>query len=778
MHTLRTLLSCGFSLAIATAQVNVLTRDYDSGRSGANLAETQLTVANVVPGNFGLVGTFPVDGEIFAQPLYVSGVTIPGQGQHNVLYASTEHNTIYAYDADSAANPNLLWYVNLGPSVPSVWLPSDPDSGPFIDVYPEVGILSTPVIDLQAGVIYVVADTLTASGTLFQLHALDLATGQERMNGPVDISASVAGTGYGSTAAGVLPFDPDQHIQRPALLLANGAVYVGFGSHADYGIWHGWLMSYNAADLSQQLAVYQTTPNGYGGAIWQSGRGLAADNAGNIYFITGNGDFDGSHDFGESMLRLSGNGLALKDWYTPANWQSLAENDVDLSAGPAIVPGTSLLVAGDKTGSVYVVNGSSMGHLDTGNAAQVTQAAGGFIFSFALWGRSDATYIYLIDADGSLKAFRIAGGSISANPVSISNPTVGTARLGMAISANGSAEGTGILWVTTGEYLNSDVPTTLHAFDASNLANEIWNSGMNQADNMNGFAKFDTPTIANGNVYAASEGAVMVYGILPAITTGSPAPVISGVENAASFDQTAISPGEVITIFGTNLGPANPAVTELNVDGTVAMNLADTQVLVNGIPAPLLYAGQGQVNAVVPFEISTTTAQVQVVYLDQASQSFPIAVQTVTPALFSADGSGHGQALAIHLDGTLNSSSEPSAGQCRDGTLRDRRRPDLAAIGHRRGCRRQPTASASIARHRPDWRSDGPGALRRERAGNDRWRNADQRGGSRGSRIQPGGFGGFEDWRSSEPRWVDRSVEVSAQSTTIGNISSAGASIS
>ena len=347
MLFIRTFLSFSLYVLLASGQVNVLTSDYDTGRTGANLAETQLTVANVIPGNFGLLGVFPVDGQIFAQPLYVSGLNIPGQGQHNVLFAATEHNTIYAYDADSTASPSLLWNLNLGPAVPSASLPSDSNTGPFIDVNPEIGILSTPAIDLEAGVMYVVADTLTTTGTLFQLHALDLATGQERMNGPVNITATVAGGGSES-AGNSISFDPAQHIQRPGLLLANGAVYVAFGSHADYGAWHGWLMSYDASDLTNQLGVFQTTPGGNGGAIWQSGRGLAADDAGNVYCITGNGDYDGIQNFSESFLKVSGGALSLADWYTPANWQSLTDSDVDLSAGPAIVPGSHQLIGADK----------------------------------------------------------------------------------------------------------------------------------------------------------------------------------------------------------------------------------------------------------------------------------------------------------------------------------------------------------------------------------------------------------------------------------------------
>jgi uncharacterized protein (TIGR03437 family) len=645
----------GFSV-ISWAQVNVLTSDYCAGRTGANLAEAQLTVANVSPGQFGLIGIFPVDGEIFGQPLYVNGVAVPGQGQRNLLLVTTEHNTVYAYDADSAASPVLFWSMNLGQAVPSSTVSTNAASGPFIDVNPEIGILSTPAVDPLASVVYVVAETLTMGGPVFQLHALDLATGQEEKNGPVSITAAVPDTQTG----GQVSFDPTEHIQRPGLLLANGAVYVAFGSHADFGEWHGWLMSYDASDLTHPLGAFQTTPGGNGGAIWQSGRGLAADDAGNIYFVTGNGDYDGAQNFSESFLKVSGSDLSLQDWYTPANWQFLTNNDLDLSAGPALIPGTHLLFGGDKSGNIYLVNADSMGHLDTGGAAQVTQAVGGWVFSFAMWSRAQGTYVYLIDTDLTLKEFLVANGVFNPNPVSVSSPTVGTSRVGMALSANGGQDGTGILWVTTGNYFDPTVPAVLHAYDASNLTNELWNSSMSPADALGSFAKFASPTVANGVVYAASLGSVMVYGSSSASISSQTKPVISAVENSASYDVSAVSPGELVTIFGTNLGPVEPVGPELDDEGNFATTLAGVQVLVNGTPAPLLFAGQNQVNAVIPFGISSATAQVQITAGGQTSQTLPVAVQPSAPALFAADDSGSGQVLATNQDGTSNSADNPA----------------------------------------------------------------------------------------------------------------------
>jgi uncharacterized protein (TIGR03437 family) len=644
--------------AFSFAQVNVLTANYGPDRTNANLQEIQLTPSNVAPGSFGALGVFPADGEIFSQPLYVSGVAIPGQGTHNVLFVTTQHNSVYAYDADRVAPPVLLWHVSLGASVPASTLTSS--TGAYTDVTPEIGILSTGVADPQGGVLYVVAETLQKDGPVFQLHALDLGSGQERMNGPVVISATVPGIGAGSNVDGTLTFDPTQHIQRPGLLLMNGAVSVAFGSHGDGGVWHGWLMKYNAADLAKQLGVFQVTPAGQGGAIWQSGRGLAADDAGNIYFITGNGDYDGKQNFGESFVKLSGSSLAVSDWYTPANWQMLTDNDYDLSAGPAFLPGTHTLIGGDKSGNLYVVNGDSMGHLDTGSSAQVFQAVGGFIFNFAVWGRPDAAYIYVRDGDGSLNCYRVVGGSFDPTPLSVSSSLGGSSRIGMAISANGGLDGTGILWATSGAYHDSSTPGILHAFDATNLASELWNSGMAPQDDLGGFVKFVSPTVVNGKVYAASSRSVVVYGLLAGAQGGQPPPVVAAALNAASYSQDAVSPGELITIFGSNLGPPNGASLQLDSDGNVLTILSDTQVQFDGIPAAMIYAGANQVSAVVPFGISSDTSQVVVLYQDQSSAAFPVTVAPATPGLFSVDSSGSGQALAINQDGTINSSDNPA----------------------------------------------------------------------------------------------------------------------
>jgi uncharacterized protein (TIGR03437 family) len=651
-----------FLAASGYAQVNELTAGYGNDRTNANLKETALTPATVTLGNFGKLGTLPVDGQVYAHPLYVSGLALSGQGTHNIVFILTMHNSVYAYDADALSPPDLLWHVNLGPSVPS-----DSFQTGYPDIAPEAGILSTGTIDLQRQVLYVVSATLTSGGAegdsiVYQLHALDLANGAEDLNGPVVIQATVPGTGDGSTLFGSLAFDPQMHLQRPGLLLANGAVYVAFGSHADDPPWHGWLMSYNASDLSQQLSAQAITPNSYGGSIWQAGGGLAADDNGNIYLLTGNGFFDGNTEFSNSFLKFTGAGATLAAWFAPPNWQMLADNDYDLVAGPAIIPGTHLLVGGDKYGELYLVDGDSLGTDPTGadGSAQIIQGTQyGGIFTLALWNRTDGTYIYLQEQDFGLRCYEVSGGSLNPAPVWVTAPTGQDVPFdGLAISANGGQPGTGILWETTVDSSHA----TLHAFDASNLANELWNSNLSGGpDALDSFAKFAVPTVVNGKVYVPTwSNVVDVYGLTSDPPPSNPSPVVAAVMNGASYGTATVSPGEVVTIFGTNLGPADPAGMQLDGAGFSTMLLAGTQVLFDGAPVPVAYSSAGQVSAVAPFGLQAATTQIQVEYQGQISQPFSAPVSPAVPGVFSLNGSGTGQALAFNEDGSLNSPRNPA----------------------------------------------------------------------------------------------------------------------
>ena len=630
-----------------SAQVSVLTANGSNDRTSANLQETQLTPSSVTPGRFGKLGTFSVDGQVFSQALYVSGLVRPDGSTKNVLYVTTMHNSVYAFDADSAASPTVLWQESLGFSVPAMQV-----YGGYGDIAVEIGILSTGVIDAASGVLYVVAETLQGSAPVFYLHALDLVSGAERMNGPVAITG----------ASGTVQFDPQQHIQRPGLLLANGAIYIGFGSHGDQSPWHGWLMSYDASDLRRQFGAFNTTPRGDGAAIWQSGRGPAADDQGNVFVITGNGDFDSLQNFGQSFVKLSGVAPAVAASYTPADWQSMDDDDVDLSAGPALVTGTNTIIGADKDGTLYVLNRDTLQPYSTASGAGYP-VSGGMIFNLAVWSRANGAYIYVQGEGEGLKCFQLTGTSFSATPISTSAATVQYGRIGMTISANGSQDGTGILWETTGNYNDDTQPGVLDAFDASNLANELWNSQMYaDRDGLGAVAKFLNPTVANGNVYVPTfSSTVAVYGMLPPADISLP-PAITTTANAASFAQNVISPGALVSVFGSNLGSANPGGTQLDANGIVTTSLADTVVLFDGVPGPLMYTSATQVNAIAPFELAGgASTQVQVVYRGQASAPYTIAVAESSPGIFSLDGSGGGQGLIFNQDGTINSPGNPAA---------------------------------------------------------------------------------------------------------------------
>jgi uncharacterized protein (TIGR03437 family) len=484
------------------------------------------------------------------------------------------------------------------------------------------------------------------------------------MNGPVAITAVVPGTGTGALANGTVRFDPWQHLQRPGLLLANDAVYVAFGSHGDQSPWHGWLMSYDASNLTRQIGVFVSTPSGDGGAVWQSGRGPAADDRGNVYITTGNGDYDGSQNFGQSFLKLTGAAPARAGSFTPSDWKSMSDNDADLSGGPALIPGTHTVIGADKNGNLYVLNGDAMeqGGSEISNSAQyIFDLSRGSIFNVAVWSRPGSPYIYLQGTREPVQCYQLVA-NINPSPVSATSDSTAYARIGMTISANGARDDTGILWVTTGNYNDASALGALHAFDASNLAIELWNSDMNPArDRMGSVAKFVGPTVANGKVYVPTfSNFVVVYGLLPVLESEDAQPVITAVENAAGYSQDAVSPGEVVAIFGSNLGPEIPAGMQFDAFGLVSTKLADAVALFDGIPGPMAYASANQVNAITPFGLSSQSAQVQVGYQGRLSDPFRVPVVPSAPGVFSADGSGSGQGLIMNQDGTLNSAGNPA----------------------------------------------------------------------------------------------------------------------
>ena len=443
-------------LGAASAQVDVLTANYDNNRTNANLNEGILNTIDVNPTQFGHLYSFRVDGQVYAQPLYLHAFSMPGKGTLNVLYVATMHNSVYAFDADAANGTAPLWQVNLGASVNPLTI-VDSAGDVYSDIQHEIGILSTPVIDRAGNTIYVVSEILQGGTPAFYLHALDLTTGSEKLNGPVEIQATVTGNGWGGTTDpnnGQLPFYPAEHIQRPGLLLANGAVYVGFGSHGDFVPWHGWIMAYNASDIPQQTAVFCTTPSGSGVALWQGGRGLAADPNGEVYVATGNGSYDGATNWGESVLHLTPK-LEVADWFTPAQYPDWTDDDADFgSSGPILVPGTNLLIAGGKAGLVALMDRTNMGHELAGNtqALETFQAvpAGTFaIYNAALWNRPDGPLLYIWGYQDILRGFQMQNGVFNTSPVTFNSFIQQTyAFAGMSVSSNGFTSGSGVLWVT------------------------------------------------------------------------------------------------------------------------------------------------------------------------------------------------------------------------------------------------------------------------------------------------------------------------------------------
>jgi uncharacterized protein (TIGR03437 family) len=650
------------SAGAVRAQVDVLTANYDNNRTNANLNEGILNTNNVNPNQFGKLYAYPVDGQVYAQPLYVHALNMPGRGTLNVLYVATMYNSVYAFDADAASGTAPLWQVNLGSTVDPASF-NVPGAALYADILHEIGILSTPVIDRAGNTIYVVDETLAGGSATFFLHALDLATGSEKLNGPVQIQATVAGSGWigtGDAVSGQLPLLAAGHIQRPGLLLANGSIYAGFGSHGDYPPWHGWIVAYNAADLPQQTAVFNTTPSTAGSAIWQGGRGLAADPDGSVYCSTGNGNYDGVMSWGETVLRLTPT-LSVADWFTPAEYAAWTDDDLDFgSNGPILVPGTNFLIAGGKAGLVALIDRTNMGGqpLDT-DALQVFQAVPNSqfaIFNTALWNRPDGPVLYIWGDDDVSREFQMQNGTFNPSPLA-ANSSVQNALpfSGMTVSSNAFVPGSGIFWATTVSNGNLPAPGALHAFDAMNVGQELWNSDMQGSrDTLGSFTKFANPTVANAKVYVPTDSnQVTVYGLLPV-------PGITAVVSAASFTSSAIAPGELITIFGNSIGPSVPLGLVLESPGKVATSVGGLTVGFDGNLAPLLYAAAGQINAVVPFVVAgQSTTLMRVSAHGGATFTATLPVSTAAPAMFVISASGQGAILNGDL--SVNSPAHPAA---------------------------------------------------------------------------------------------------------------------
>ena len=643
--------------SVFAQQQDVTTGSYDNYRTNADLNETILTPSKVSSSTFGKLFSLSVDGQIYAQPLYRQNIAIAGQGTHNVVFVATMHNSVYAFDADTPGVP--LWSVNLGPSVPTSNYTSD--TGAYTDISPENGILGTPVIDPSTGAMYLVAATFENNSYVYRLHALDGGSGSELFGAPVTITLQGPGVGDNSVG-GTVTLDASQHIQRPALLLSNGSVYVSFGSHGDSAPYHGWIVAYSAQNVQNQLAVLNTTPNGSEGAIWQSGRGPAVDAAGNIYAVSSNGDSDFTSNFSQSVLKLDPNTLAINDWFAPFNFQSLSDGDEDLgTSGPMLIPNTNYLVTGGKAGIMYLVDQTNLGHVGTSDS-QILQSVniGGFgIFNMALWNRSDGPIVYTHLANAPITAWKMTGGQFGTSPSAQSVNGFIVPFQGMTLSANGTQPGSGVLWVLGANEWPLPGAGQLHAYNADTL-DEIWNSTMNDGDATGGFVKFANPTVANGKVYVPTmDYQLLVFGLNYNTVTS---PLVTGIVNAASYSNGAVAPGEMVAIYGQNLGPQNIAVATFdNSSGNTNTQLAGTQVTFNGIPAPLVYTSSGAAAAIVPYEIDGAgQASVVVSFNGQVASTQIMTVADAAPGLFSADSSGSGPGAILNADYSLNSPSNPA----------------------------------------------------------------------------------------------------------------------
>jgi hypothetical protein len=566
-----------------TDLAGVFTHHNDLSRDGTNSQEYALAPSSLSTYTFGKLFSCATatsseaqagEGAVFTQPLWVPSFSIGG-GIHNVIFVATEHDTGFAFDAD--ASPCVTyWQVNLldtlhgGTSgeAPVVWNSVGYGYG---DLYPEVGVTGTPVIDPTTNTIYLVSKSQnSAQGTFYQrLHALDLATGNEKFNAPVNIAASVTGIGDGGTT---VAFNPQMENQGLSLALSGGTVYLGWSAHEDANPWHGWLMGFNAANVQQQVGVFNTSPNSQAGGIWASGGAPAIDSGGYIYVSTGNGNYDATlsgtdnNDYGDTVLELmpvagsdvtpNGQNLNLMDWFTPDDQVCLSNDDTDLGAGQPILlpdqtsgPVLHLLVEIGKEGVVYLLNRDDMGMLQEnsdcqGSNSQIVQtftgSPAGFYGTPAFW-QNSLYFAGSLDSTGvgdylKMFSFNPATGSFYTTPASQSEHYFNFPGASPSVSSRGSANG--IVWAIDASayrYANPNAdggstncsqvpvpsscigPAVLHAYDATNLAIEYWNSSManNSRDQAGNAVKFVPPTIANGKVYVSTRGEVDVYGLLP-----------------------------------------------------------------------------------------------------------------------------------------------------------------------------------------------------------------------------------------------------------------------
>ena len=553
----------------APAQVSVVTQHNDLGRTGQNLSETVLTPSNVNVNQFGLLFKTVLDNQVYAQPLVVANVSIGG-GTHNVVYVATTNNSVYALDADTGTQ---YWHVNLGTPISN----ANYGSG-CVDINGNAGIVGTPVIDPSAGTLYVVNSLNNAGAFSFMLHALDIGTGADKSGSPVQIT----NTGFSALAQN----------ERAGLALSNGNVLLPFSSHCDMGTYHGFLFAYNATTLAKG-AVFNTSPSGNGNSLWMSGQGPVVDSSNNIYFGTSNGTWDGVSNFSESFIKLNPS-LGLADWFTAANHANLDGGDLDLdTSGPLLVPPGGRLIMVGKSSTGYVINSANLGHLGDASAVQTIKLGGALHGSAVYWnGVTNGPEVYMWAQSDNLKAFKFDG-----NALTTPNFQTGPDFIGgepgayLSLSANGNTNG--IVWanaVLSGNANHGSVPGVLRAYDANNVATELYNNQQNASrDSCSNFAKNGYATIANGKVYLGSfgtanagSGQLCVYGLLPTncsvptTPTGLSATAVSGSQVNLSWTASTATCTVSYSVFRSTTSGFTPSSANQIASGVFATTFSDT----------------------------------------------------------------------------------------------------------------------------------------------------------------------------------------------------------
>jgi hypothetical protein len=688
---------------ILSAQVNVTTWRNDIGRTGQNVNETILTPSNVNSSQFGKLFSQHVDGYVYAQPLYLSSVVISGNS-HNVVFVATEHDSVYAFDADSntGGNANPLWFASMLSTAHGAASGAITVSSNIVgtDILPEIGITGTPVIDTSSGTLYVVSVTQEGSNFVQRLHALDVTSGAEKFGGPVVITATVAGTGNGS-AGGTLTFDPEWENQRPGLLLLNGIVYVGFASHGDSGDWHGWILGYNAKTL-KQTGAFCASPNGVAAGIWMGGAGLAADVVdpvnhpyGRMFVATGNGDYTASSpykfgmDFGDSVLNLdlTNGSPTIQDEFTPAIQGTLDQYDGDQGAGGLlIVPDQTtgsyphLLVQAGKSGTLYLLNRENLGGYHTGGdqAVQALPYEVGDVGTWTMGAYWNGTVYYWAQND-TLKAYSLINGQLTTPPTT-STETYAFPGANPAISANGNANG--IVWTIDSENYSGSGSSTLQAHDASNPGTTLYSSTTNGTrDNPGAAVKFTVPTIANGKVYVGAESQVSVFGLLnglPLASSPSLSPASKSFNVSLQVSMTDTTPGATIyyTIDGSTPTVSSPvysapitltATTTVKALATAAGYLdspVTSQTYTNStqLIAPTITPGGGTYTQPVAVTISDTAPGAVIYYTTDGSTpttgsikyTGPVTVSTSETLSAIAAESGFTNSPVVSADYTIS----------------------------------------------------------------------------------------------------------------------------